>query len=916
MEGTRGSPFFGRSGESAALSRYADTAREGNAQVVFVAGPPGIGKTALVERLLDTRRDWTVLRIAGTAAEIDLPFAVVNRLIAKVHGWTGADLTGNVGEIPLGASVMAAGGALIEALDEAGTDAPLALVVEDAHAMDEKSLSTIGFALLRLRADRMLTIVTTGHASHTRKAMGLLGQAQVVHQLELRGLGSEDVRALITAHGFPSPSESRLTRLLEWSDGNPLHLQTALGALSSDRLPESPAGLDVPESMAASVGEWHRSFPEAGRGILEALTVLNTPASLPLLHRLVDSDTLADDIKPLVSEGAVNWVARAALPVVELAHPSQREALYAAIPQADRQRLHRAAAEALEPPASLRHRLAAVEDYDAHLADDLREAAESEAARGELPLAAELYLGVSNVDPDSARRQVALLRAVRLFVVCNQYRSALGCRDRVAGASASPERSEALGLLCYAEGQDAAACEHLRLATEGYTEAGASTAAAQASVELSTVQGSIGLAGQSYASADFALSHSTDPTVVGLARANRARSRGLTDGFNAGLDELAYLSANPAEVAEPDLDGLTYRGLFRAMSGRLTDALSDLAVAERRRSPVLNRISGCAALVTGIWCRIVLGELQEARRGLSIGFDLAQTLGRPVDFASLHGLSAVLYAATGQSAAAEADLAEAAELARNSDFAGPAFHQLIAAAVTRSFAGDHEAAVEFLAEATSNPANRLRKRLYAIWYLPALGVSCARTARVDQAVEAVATLERLDSNGALIPVVIHWVQGNSLVARGDPVAAAKAFRRGLRIPSDGGEPRLYRSLLRRDFGAALIASGNTDEARRQLLTAKADLRAQGAEACVSQCAALLDEIDPKARTEETDKLWESLTDREKDIAKLVARGWTNKEMAAELYVSSKTVEYHLSNIYDKGQVRNRRQLRDRVQSFT
>lgn len=908
-------PLLGRSAESAELRRYAKRAAEGHAQVVFIAGPPGIGKTALIEDLLAACGDWAVLTTSGIADETNVPYAAVNRLIARIRGRSGRDIAGQFGAVPRGSSLLVAGGVLIAALDEAGVDSPLILIVDHAHALDGDSLRSLGFALLRMSADRMLTLVATGNAIRTRRAMGLHSAGREVHQIELSGLSASQVRRLITSHGYPPPSETRLARLLAWSDGNPLHLETMLSSLRSNRLPKRPEDLEIPESLTASIGEWLLSFPDDARKILEALAVLNTPVSLPLLDRLVASDDLVEGITLLVREGTVAWATEAGVPIVKLTHPSQRDALYEAVPQVERQRLHRLAADVLGPPANWRHRLAATEAYDARLAEVLREASAIEGARGETGLAAELSLGVSHVDPDGRRRQESLLRAVRLFVISGQYRPALKNLDRVAKASASPERSEALGLLCYADGQDAAACEYLRLALEQYADADSCSAAAQAAVELSTVQGSLGLAKQSSASAELALSNSTNPIVVGLARANRARSRALTEGFQAGLTELSHLNRNPAAIAEADLEGLTYRGMFRAMTGRITDALSDLAVVTHRKSPALNRASDSTAHVIVIWCRMVLGQLQEARRELSIAFDLAQTSGRSIDHAALHGLSAMLYAVTGQAESADADLSEARDLASGSDYAGPAFHLSTALAVISSVAGDHGSAVEYLSESSSDPANRPRGRFYAIWRLPTLGVSGAKAGRLDVADRALLALRKLDADGALIPVTVQWVQGNIFAARGDLARATHAFQAGLAIPPLGGEPKLYRSLLRLDHAAALIRSGDLREAENQLLTVNADMRAMGLDPYVAQGAHLLDRINLKTETREPDELWNRMTDREKDIARLVARGWTNKEMAEELYVSRKTIEYHLSNIFDKGHLENRRQLRDVVQSL-
>ncbi|MEU8827499.1 AAA family ATPase [Streptomyces sp. NPDC048636] len=903
--------FIGRLDELTQLHHKARAATHGSPKVVLLSGPTGIGKTTLVKHFTDSLGDtFRILKTEGTRAEIDIPFAGVLRLLDDVNTAYGRNAAHDYsGRQP---SVLAVGGAVLSALDTAQHTAPVLLWLDDAHDIDLNSLQTLGFALLRLRADRVLTVVATERAARAARDMGLNGLGGAVQHIVLGGFTVPETRRFLQAQNGRAPSESRLRNLVGWSRGNPLYLQAVLGA-HAGAFPDDPGTFHIPTSLSEAVGEWARSFPSASRRILDTLAVLDAPAPVPLLGRLLASDSVVADAEPLVQQHAAQWTQTGGVPHLRLMHTGQREALYAAIPQPEKTRAHRAIAEALEPPARWRHQIAAAHAYDAPLAEDLTHAAQRELDAGHVSLAAEYILASAQCDPDAARRQDALLRAVRLLVVSTQYRAALHHYDQVLRAPSGPQRQEALGLLSFADGQDTRASGYLRRAQDEFTEAGALADAATAAAELGVAENSLGLGRESLASSAFALRHARGEAVRGMVRANLAYGHALLSGPAEGLRHMDGLSEDPDQVAVPDTDTLTYRGMFRGLAGDLAGALSDLSVAARRRSLGVSRISTVSALFNSAWCHFFLGEWQEARRNLSLAFDVAQTTGRSVDFFSLHCLSALLYAVTGREPEAQADLQEALELAASADYAGPGFHLATAQAVVEFSRGELDKTVSLLARAHEEPANLTRSRLYAIRHLPVLAVACARTGDLERARRVLGELESAPSHGALLPVSIQWVKGAIATAVGETVAAAREFEAGLAVPAHGGDPVLHKAIIRHDLGALLMKGGDAERAREQLHRAGRTFERLGARPYASSCRALLGEVESARGRTVSREFWGSLTDREKDIAGLVARGWTNREIAAELYLSTKTIEYHLSNIYAKHNVHDRRHLRDLLQ---
>ncbi|WP_179893981.1 AAA family ATPase [Streptomyces sp. gb14] len=940
----RAPTFVGRDQELALLRSAAEAAADARPAVVVISGPSGIGKTTLVERFaaelggppdepLRTNRDgsppaatpdarFIMLGTAGSALETDLPLAAADRLLRMASALTPEKNrsqgkptdTNNPPQEPgadgHGRSALTVAGQLIEALDSAQSSAPVLLRLEDAHLFDQAFLHACGLAMLRMRGegDRVLTIVTTDRPARTMADMGLAGLGTGAQHIVLGGLNVTEARAYMRHRLGQTPSESRVRTLVRWSQGSPLYLEAVLGALPRG-LPDSPRALQVPASLSDVVGEWARTFDPASRDVLDALAVLDSPAPLPLLGQLLGRESVAADAEPLVNRGAVVWAGEEGVPRLRLTHAAQRQALYAAIPRAQRSRLHRRVADLLEPPASWRHHVAGAETYDASLAAGLRTAARQEEEAGQPALAAEYGLAAAQIDPDDQGRQEAMLRAVRLLATTGRYGAALEHRHAVEHTAPGALRSEVLGLLDFADGRDAAALAQLRDARDGYLRAGALPQSAAAAAELGMAAGSLGRVEETLESAAFALQHTDSAVVRGMAHANAAYAQALRAGPAAGLRRLSHLPAEPVSVPAEETDALVYRGTLRMLAGDLTGALGDLTVAARRRGTGMSRTTVTTPLMHAVWCHLLLGEWREAARTLSVAYDVAQTAGRPVDYFFLHCLSAWLESFTGRFEEADEDLHEAAELALAVDWAGPGFHLAAAHALRAFCAGDDEQGAQRLATAYADAENEGRGRVYGL-RLPLLAVLCARTGKVHQAENVLRSLEETEGCGAMTTISLGWARGAVKAAQGNHEAALAAFDTALATTPNGGNPLLMRALVRFERGALLVAMGETASGRAALSEAESQFHTMGAAPFAQRCRALLGD----AEREPPHGVLHGLSPRERDIAGLVARGWTNREIAQELFVSVKTVEYHLGNVYAKLGIQGRRRLRDLVQA--
>ncbi|MBY8885280.1 AAA family ATPase [Streptomyces sp. PTM05] len=908
----------GRARETALLSALAGEALRGEVRVVVLSGPVGMGKTALVERAARTcGREFTVLRSTGLPAWSATPYSGLVRSTLSGTDSGGGEETGDGGSPEAFAGTLTERTTAIEAaralLGRLRPGAPLLLLLDDAHLIDAASLR----ALSLLMADEsppggLLTVVATERPDAACELLGLSATTHGPRRITLQGLSTGEAAALVEAEGVRVPPEPRIASLVRWCDGNPLYLKAVLDHLALGSA-EAFGEPDVPPSLTAAVARWSQTLPEPARHALRVLAVLRAPSTVPQLNQIAELPVATRDLELLARSGAVRWSERGGVPHVELVHRGQREALYRGIPLHVRQDVHRRAARALAPPERWRHQVAASDAYDAPLAERLLRAAEQESREGHFSLAARHTLDAARVAPDGADRQAALLDGVRLLIFGGETHAALRHREAVLRTPAGPLRSEALGLMSMVAGRGAAASRYLTAARQDFERSGRMACAAAAAAELAVVQNFLARGEDACASARFALAHSASESVSATAGYALALGTALTGGAAAGLAALGHLPQDPAQVATHDMETLTCRGMFRGLTGDLQGAVADLDATLYHR--VVGRVpeSNVTALVHCVWTHYLLGEWHQARRRLAIAFDLADEHGRGADFGILHGLSAILHTSTGRLKEAEADLEESAALSRNADYGAPAFHTTVAQAAVRFLLGDHREVVALVTALRRTTSNLPRALLYGSWFLPIVGVSYARLGRVGEARQALDALRGIAGDGPMLAMTRLWLEAAVHEAEGDQAAAVAAYRAALAVRGPGGDPRPYRALIRRDLGSCLLRTGDNDGGCAELRGAAGEFTALGAHPLRQGCEELLREATAAARVEcgpRCDAIWAALTSREREIAELVGRGWTNNEIAGDLFISSKTVEYHLRNIFVKSGFPDRKRLRD------
>jgi predicted ATPase len=216
--------FVGRQAELALLGARLDQARSGHPCIVLIEGPPGIGRTALVDRFVRASSDVQVLRASGDESESDLTYGVVEQLVRFAGPAGSTALASKERQAAKIEDQVTVGARVLDLLGGLQEQDPVVLVVDDAHWADLPSLRALLFGLRRLVADQVLALIVARDEQAPALPEGL--RRLVRDQgatVRLGGLDAEDLRALAEAMGIEAVSSRAAQRLHAHTLGNPLH---------------------------------------------------------------------------------------------------------------------------------------------------------------------------------------------------------------------------------------------------------------------------------------------------------------------------------------------------------------------------------------------------------------------------------------------------------------------------------------------------------------------------------------------------------------------------------------------------------------------------------------------------------------------------------------------------------------------
>ncbi|HET7304158.1 MAG TPA: AAA family ATPase [Segeticoccus sp.] len=891
--------FVGRSDELMALQDEFAAARRGEPRLVWVDGEAGVGKTALVRRFIRDVGAAAVLWASGDEAELALEFGVVEQLRAgmPVRSRGPRTVRAGVDSLVVGADLLSG----IGLLERRG---PVVVVVDDLDLVDSASAHVLLFVLRRLRREALLVVVVARPATLGRLGAGwarLLADRDKVRRVRLGGLSGRDVGALAELSGSPL-ADAAGERLRAHTAGNPLYVSALLDELGADVLNDLGTSLPAPHSYAATVLARVARLTRAAQGLVAAAAVLGRRSPL---RTLADTAALRDPVAALdeaeaagllVTGGQGGWL-------VDFVHPLVRAAVYDDLSPLRRRALHRAAADAVGEPSSFRHRVAATAGTDAELAARLVRAADNEQADGALAGAADYYELASRVEPDPTGADRCLYHAVELWLRAGRVATATSYAVQVAERPTSRHQRYITALLDTPRGRLDEAVAAIQEVAESVSPVGDPDLYARAAAALAYLRVILGDHESATLWATRARGAAAPGSMIdGLAVQALAWGCARAGRFDEAVAELGGLDPGHDKPEASEAELLSVRGVIRTWAGDVRSAVTDLRAVDRwvRSGAPVSDIGRVYAGLAEAEFRI--GSWDSAATHIELALSLGADLDHGWVTPHTHAVAAHLYAARGQAEDARGQSDAARRAAASSPVAEGRAYASLAEAHRSWGVGDWPGVIDALQELPDHSRDHPN---LALWRCR-MAEACIGEGRSG---EALALVEQLPTGpwGGTDEADRTRLRALALHGLGEHDAARAAFVDATAALAD--RPATFGgAVLALDYGRFLLASGHADDAVGPLRWAHEVLLGLGARGFREACEAALDACGAPTGAGPRTTL-EALTPRERVVARLVAGGATNREVAAQLYLSTKGVEYHLGNIFRKLGITSRRQLR-------
>ncbi len=882
--------LVGREGELRRVTTLLDEARRGRSGTLVVVGDAGVGKSALLSEGRALATDMRVLAATGVESESELPFASLHELFRPVLDRLpripasqaqalAAALALEEGE----PDALSVGAGTLSLLVEAADEAPVLVLLDDAQWLDSASAEALAFAARRLAGEELAILVALRSGSGT--------PFDPLPRIELGPLGDDDARRLLgqRAEAVAVVDEARL---LAAAAGNPL----VLLELPVELARELPTSAAPSERLRRTFSRRVEELPESGRlGLLLA-------AAEPDVHAVRRAAQQLELRDPFASAEAVGLVRIDAGELV-FRHPVARSLVYSSAPAADRRTVHQVLAEVLpdEVDRDRRawHLAAAVEGVDEGVAAVLEETAERAAGRGG-------HLAEAR----------ALERAARL----------------------SPERADVARRL-YAASRAAfwaGDATHARKLAEE-----ALPLADDPSLHADLIQQLGGIADWQGNSLPEAVFMQELERIEGVDDERAARmlyvviTLRLKSFDAAGAAELAPRLELAARDAGPWWKPRTLAGAAAAY----------LAVGDRERAmPLFTYLADSYAMPAGFgFDFLAIEQYDVLRASLDETLREGRAKGNQLRIVWNQSCGAHLELRQGRLDAAVVAAAEAIQLGEA--IGTPALVGTASAALAgvHAWRGQEEACVAN-ARAAIGAGMGLGDRFQEAIAHQALALLALGRGHPEDAIVALDPLARTWASStvvepSIVPFIPELVEAYALAGAGEEAArwldryaaisrkaertwalAACARCEGLLAPPDGFDEPFRRSIAllegsslaldlartRLAYGERLRRQGRRRDARIQLRAAHDLLALSGATPWVERAAAELRATGEQVA--DTAPRLPDLTPQELHIALLVAEGKTNKEIAAALFLSAKTIEYHLANTYRKLDIHSRAEL--------
>jgi DNA-binding CsgD family transcriptional regulator len=891
-------------------------ARGGRGQVLVLRGEAGIGKTALLDYLETNAAGCRLVRVAGVEAEMELAYAGLHQLCGpfldrlkrlaapqRIALGTAFGLTD--GEVP---DRFLVGLAVLDLLADRAEERPLVCLIDDAQWLDQVSAQTIAFVARRLLAEGIVLILAVREPAPAQEFAGL-------PELLVTGLGETDAGWLLDSV-VKGPMDPRVrARIIAETRGNPLALLELPRAWTTAELAD---GFARPNPLISRIEEGFTrrllTLPQDTQRLLvaaaaeplgDATLLWRAAAVLGLTPNAADAARKA---------GLIEFGAR-----VRFRHPLVRAAAYRSASTQVLQTVHRALAQVtdaqVDPDRRAWHRANATESTDEDIAAELEQSAMRAQSRGGLLAAAALLERAARLTPDPVRRADRELAAA-------WHKRGAGAIDDALALLAASEAGPA-------DESRAAKVKHLRgqIALDQRRAADAVDLLVEAAQQFESHDRH--LARETYLEALGAaiFSSTTDDAANAVAKAAQAAepvddepritdlildglATRLVDGHAAAAPSLAHALAmvRSIDCRLDDVDQLL--GVVgNPFTGYLATELWDFEAGHAVAELLVQRARDTGALV----------QLQFAANELAVNDMLA---GRLTDAGTLVeedrmvsditnnppvGYAAMLLAAlrgtdsASQQITAARDHTVALGEGRIVNFAGYAL------ALLNNGLGRHDLALQ----AARDVFDRDVVAGYQMMVISELGEAASHTGNTDL---GVAALQRMSARAQATPT--DWALG--IEARLQALLSVEdadgSYRRSIEHLDRAG---LHLEVARGHllYGEWLRRAGQRSQARKQLRIAHQMLLAMSAATFADRARRELVVLGDKGLQRSVEST-EALTAQEFHVARLAREGLSNAEIGTRLFLSPRTVEWHLGKVFIKLGVSSRRQLRNAVLDFT
>lgn len=879
------------------IDRLLAGAREGRSAVLVLRGEPGLGKTALLDYA--AAQGMPAVRGTGIESEAELPFAALHLLLRPampmvdtLPGRQRDALRGAFGLSPQDpGDRMLIGLAVLSLLAEETVDGPLLVLIDDAHWLDRASAEALLFAARRLAAEGAVLIFATRTGEADFPAPGL-------PELRLTGLSPESSAALVDSR-LPDLAPAVRYRLLAEAAGNPLALLELPAVLAAEAPDTGPNPLPLTQRLQYAFHGRAARLPAPTRTLLVLAAAAGSAELGPVLRAAALLDAQISDLTPAQDAGLLDTDGR----TFRFRHPLLRSAIYQGAPLAQRLAAHRALAavhtETGEADLRAWHLSSAATGPDESTAAALEDTAVRARGRSGYTGAIAAYERAASLSTDAAARVRRLVLAAETAGEAGQLARAADLADRATPHTADPLLAARLQLVRataeFGAGKPLSAHRLLLAGAELVYDTEPVRAARILSQALHTAW-YLGAAEISEVVARLAAVPlpGTDP-MAPIARYIVAAIEG-----RRGIDLAAAAALARAAGADSprDLVQMCGAGLVVGQDEQVSE-LATALIAESRQQGRLSLLP--TLLFFRAEAELFLGRPREGRIAAAEGLRIAEDLGQDQWISQHCGYLAYLAALEGQ----EADCRALVERTLAEAFGGAgapgATWTHAALGLLELGLGRVESALSRFEQLTVEPA---RHHVIGVRSLPDLVEAAVRVGAADRAGDAATRLAA-------------WAETSGQ----DWIAALAARCRALTAPDESAD---------REFQAALAGfSRPLEQARTQLLYGewlrrnrrKSDARLQlqpaleiferlGATPWAERARTELGALGVGAPAAPAHGILARLTPQELQIVRLAAQGLSNRDIAAQLFLSPRTVGHHLYKAYPKLGVLSRTELAD------